>query len=142
MGCAIGMKVMEDVPYIKGLDRRWLGTEPDRRRVRLPEGLRRGHGLERRGGPVPHRRPDAGGGASRATALIQPEGAQAYVIDDAELERVQCLLPRHVEGLMDAEPQAVLHGLPSPDACRSCDDWTAPHRSEGLARNGPQDGGR
>ncbi len=84
LGSAIGMKVMEDVPYIVGLDR-WLGTLDDTAKTYLKDfgaatasngavGLYHVEGIT----------PEA---VQQGRALIEP-GAQTYVIDDAELQRV------------------------------------------------------
>lgn len=84
LGSAIGMKVMEDVPYIIGLDR-WLGTLDDAAKTYLKDfgaatasngavGLYHVEGIT----------PEA---VQQGRALIEP-GARTYVIDDAELQRV------------------------------------------------------
>ena len=67
LGSAIGMKVMEDVPYVKGLDK-WIGNElNDDAKAYLK---------------------DFGAAKEMGESLIA-ENAQVYVIDDAELERVK-----------------------------------------------------
>lgn len=84
LGSAIGMKVMEDVPYIIGLDR-WLGTLDDAAKTYLKDfgaatasngavGLYHVEGIT----------PEA---VQQGRALIEP-GARTYVIDDVELQRV------------------------------------------------------
>ncbi len=86
LGSAIGMKVMEDVPYIYGMEK-WLGNDlNDDACAYLKDfgaatasngavGLYHIHGLT----------PEA---VEQGESLIV-EGAQVYVIDDAELQRVQ-----------------------------------------------------
>ena len=86
LGSAIGMKVMEDVPYIYGMEQ-WLGDElTDAACAYLKDfgaatasngavGLYHIHNLT----------PEA---KAQGETLIA-EGAQVYVIDDAELKRVQ-----------------------------------------------------
>ena len=86
LGSAIGMKVMEDVPYIYGMEQ-WLGDElTDAACAYLKDfgaatasngavGLYHIHNLT----------PEA---KAQGESLIA-EGAQVYVIDDAELKRVQ-----------------------------------------------------
>ena len=86
LGSAIGMKVMEDVPYIYGMEQ-WLGEELDDAACAYLKdfgaatasngavGLYHIHGLT----------PEA---VEQGESLIA-EGAQVYVIDDAELQRVQ-----------------------------------------------------
>ena len=90
LGSAIGMKVMEDVPYIYGLDK-WLGNELDDATCTYLKdfgaatasngavGLYHVHGLT----------PEA---VKFGESLIN-EGAEVYVIDDAELERVKDSYP-------------------------------------------------
>lgn len=84
LGSAIGMKVMEDVPYIVGLDK-WLGGLDENAKTYLKDfgaatasngavGLYHVEGIT----------PEA---VQQGRALLQ-EGAKRYVIDDAELERV------------------------------------------------------
>ncbi len=86
LGSAIGMKVMEDVPYVKGLTK-WIGNElNDDAKAYLKDfgaatasngavGLYHIEGLT----------PEA---VEQGDKLIA-ENAQVYVIDDAELERVK-----------------------------------------------------
>ena len=90
LGSAIGMKVMEEVPYIKGLDK-WLGTE-------LTDGVCAylkdfGAATASNGSVglyhIEKLTPEA---KEQGEALIK-EGAQVYVIDDAELERVKASYP-------------------------------------------------
>ncbi|MDR2655769.1 MAG: aconitase X catalytic domain-containing protein [Oscillospiraceae bacterium] len=90
LGSAIGMKVMEDVPYIKGLDK-WLG-------VRLDQAARdylkdMGAASASNGAVglyhVENLTPEA---KTLGEGLILP-GAKTYVIDDAELERVKAGYP-------------------------------------------------
>lgn len=90
LGSAIGMKVMEDVPYIKGLDR-FLGTE-------LTDGVKAylkdmGAATASNGAVglyhIENLTPEA---KEQGDALIR-EDAKAYVIDDAELKRVKDSYP-------------------------------------------------
>ena len=96
----------------------WLGNELDDDAMRLSEGLRRGHRLQRRGGPVPHRWPHPRGRSSRAETLIR-DGAQVYVIDDAELQPGEGELSRWCGRTPDAKPKLCFMGCPAPDACSS-----------------------
>ncbi len=84
LGSAIGMKVMEDVPYIVGLDK-WLGTLDEGARTYLKDfgaatasngavGLYHVEGIT----------PEA---VEQGRALLR-EDVKTYVVDDAELERV------------------------------------------------------
>ena len=90
LGSAIGMKVMEAVPYIKGLDK-WLGTELDDAAIAYLKDFGAATasngavGLYHIAGLTPEAK-------ELGEALIK-EGAQTYVIDDAELERVKAGYP-------------------------------------------------
>ena len=85
LGSAIGMKVMEDVPYVMGLDK-WLGTElNDSVKTYLKDF---GAATASNGAVglyhIDHLTPEA---VELGGKLIADE-AKVYVIDDAELERV------------------------------------------------------
>ena len=86
LGSAIGMKVMEDVPYIKGLDA-WIGKEltPETRDYLKDMGAATASngavGLYH----VENLTPEAAESGDRLIA----QGAQTYVVDDAELARVK-----------------------------------------------------
>lgn len=85
LGSAIGMKVMEDVPYIVGLDK-WLGTELDDATCTYLKDF--GAATASNGAVglyhIENLTPEA---VEQGKALINPD-AKTYVIDDAELERV------------------------------------------------------
>ena len=85
LGSAIGMKVMEDVPYIVGLDK-WLGTELDDATCTYLKDF--GAATASNGAVglyhIENLTPEA---VEQGKALIN-ENARTYVIDDAELERV------------------------------------------------------
>ncbi len=85
LGSAIGMKVMEDVPYVKGLDK-WIGTElNDATKAYLKDF---GAATASNGAVglyhIENLTPEA---VEMGEDLII-ENAKTYVIDDAELERV------------------------------------------------------
>ena len=86
LGSAIGMKVMEDVPYITGMEK-WLGTELNDENCAYLKDF--GAATASNGAVglyhIDNLTPEA---KELGKALIK-ENAQAYVIDDAELERVQ-----------------------------------------------------
>ncbi len=90
LGSAIGMKVMEDVPYIKGLDA-WIGQElsQDTRDYLKDMGAATASngavGLYH----IENLTPEA---KEQGDALIA-ENAKVYVIDDAELDRVKASYP-------------------------------------------------
>ena len=85
LGSAIGMKVMEDVPYVKGLDK-WIGTELDDKTKAYLKDF--GAATASNGAVglyhIENLTPEA---VEMGEDLII-EGAKNYVIDDAELERV------------------------------------------------------
>lgn len=90
LGSAVGMKVMEDVPYIRGLDK-WLGTELGDENCAYLKDF--GAACASNGAVglyhVENLTPEA---REQGEALIR-EGAKTYVIDDAELDRVKAGYP-------------------------------------------------
>ena len=119
LGSAIGMKVMEEVPYIKGLDK-WLGTE-------LTDGVCAylkdfGAATASNGSVglyhIENLTPEA---KEQGEALIK-EGAQVYVIDDAELERVKESYPIIWKN-KDAKPELCFIGCPHMSV-QQLKDWT------------------
>ena len=86
LGSAIGMKVMEDVPYVVGLDK-WLGTELDDAACTYLKDF--GAATASNGAVglyhIANLTPEA---KELGEALIAP-GAHLYVIDDQELQRIQ-----------------------------------------------------
>ena len=90
LGSAIGMKVMEDVPYVIGLDK-WLGSELDDAACTYLKDFGAATasngavGLYHIDGLTPEAK-------EFGTSLIL-DGAEEYVIDDAELERVKASYP-------------------------------------------------
>ena len=119
LGSAIGMKVMEEVPYIKGLDK-WLGTE-------LTDGVCAylkdfGAATASNGSVglyhIENLTPEA---REQGEALIK-EGAQVYVIDDAELERVKESYPIIWKN-KDAKPELCFIGCPHMSV-QQLKDWT------------------
>ena len=119
LGSAIGMMVMEEVPYIKGLDK-WLGTE-------LTDGVCAylkdfGAATASNGSVglyhIENLTPEA---KEQGEALIK-EGAQVYVIDDAELERVKASYPIIWKN-KDAKPELCFVGCPHMSV-QQLKDWT------------------
>lgn len=86
LGSAIGMKVMEDVPFVTGLDK-WIGTELNDAACAYLKDF--GAATASNGAVglyhIENLTPEA---VESGTALIA-DGAKEYIIDDAELERVQ-----------------------------------------------------
>ncbi len=107
LGSAIGMKVMEDVPYIVGLDQ-WLGTLDDGAKTYLKDfgaatASNGAVGLYHVEGITPE--------AVRLGRELIAEGAQTYVIDDAELQRVYDSYPV-VWKNKNAKPKLCFMGCP------------------------------
>ncbi len=86
LGSAIGMKVMEEVPYVKGLDQ-WIGTELNGTAKAYLKDFGAASASNGAVGlyHIENLTPEA---IEQGDALIA-EGAKTYVIDDAELERVK-----------------------------------------------------
>lgn len=130
LGSAIGMKVMEDVPYVKGLDA-WLGTElTGEARDYLKDF---GAATASNGAVglyhIANLTPEA---AEQGEALIA-EGAQTYVIDDAELERVKNGYPVMWKDTA-AAPKLCFVGCPHL-SLRQLEDWTQ-RLADALAAQG------
>ena len=108
LGSAIGMKVMEDVPYIKGLDK-WLGTSLDDAACTYLKDF--GAATASNGAVglyhIENLTPDA---VEQGEQLIT-EGAKVYVIDDAELQRVYDNYPVIWKN-KDAKPKLCFMGCP------------------------------
>lgn len=108
LGSAIGMKVMEDVPYVIGLDK-WLGTELDDAACTYLKDF--GAATASNGAVglyhIENLTPEA---VELGQSLIK-EDAKTYVIDDAELERVYKNYPI-VWKNKDAKPKLCFMGCP------------------------------
>ena len=108
LGSAIGMKVMEEVPYVKGMEQ-WLGTELTDETCSYLKDF--GAATASNGAVglyhIANLTPEA---KEQGEALIK-EGAQVYVIDDAELERVQAGYPVIWKD-KDAKPELCFVGCP------------------------------
>lgn len=86
LGSAIGMKVMEDVPFVTGMEQ-WLGTElNDENRAYLKDF---GAATASNGAVGLYHIENLTPEAKELGASLVAPGAQVYVIDDAELERVK-----------------------------------------------------
>ncbi len=108
LGSAIGMKVMEAVPFIKGLDK-WLGEELDDHACTYLKDF--GAATASNGAVglyhIENLTPEA---KEQGEALIS-EGANVYVIDDAELQRVYENYPVIWKN-KDAKPKLCFMGCP------------------------------
>lgn len=107
LGSAIGMKVMEDVPYIVGLDQ-WLGSLDDAAKTYLKDfgaatASNGAVGLYHVEGITPE--------AVRQGRELIAENAQVYVVDDEELQRVYDSYPV-VWKNKEAKPKLCFMGCP------------------------------
>ena len=107
-GSAVGMKVLEQVPYVKGLDR-FLGTELNDAACTYLKDF--GAATASNGSVglyhIEHLTPEA---VEQGEALIR-EGAPVYVVDDAEIERVKNSYPCIWKDL-NAAPKLCFLGCP------------------------------
>ena len=130
LGSAIGMKVMEEVPYVKGLDK-WLGSELDEAACSYLKDFGAATasngavGLYHIDGLTPEAR-------ELGESLIA-EGAQVYVIDDEELQRVKDAYPVIWKD-PEAKPQLCFVGCPHL-TFEQLRDWTD-KLGEELRKNG------
>ena len=129
LGSAIGMKVMEDVPYVVGLDQ-WIGNELNDAACAYLKDF--GAATASNGAVglyhIENLTPEA---VELGTALIA-EGAREYVIDDAELERVKNNYPVIWKN-PDAKPKLCFVGCPHL-SLEQLIDWTV-KLEEALKKN-------
>jgi len=108
LGSAIGMKVLEDVPFVRGLDK-WIGTELNDDACAYLKDF--GAATASNGAVglyhIEHLTPEA---VELGDRLVRP-GAKVYVVDDAELARVKASYPV-VWKDKDAEPRLCFMGCP------------------------------
>ncbi len=130
LGSAIGMKVMEEVPYVKGLDK-WLGTELNDEACSYLKDF--GAATASNGAVglyhIDKLTPEA---KEQGEKLIQ-KGAQVYVIDDEELQRVKDSYPVIWKN-PDARPELCFVGCPHMTV-RQMETWCE-QIGENLRRNG------
>ena len=119
LGSAIGMKVMEDVPYVIGLDK-WIGNELNDSACAYLKDF--GAATASNGAVglyhIDNLTPEA---MEQGRALIK-EGAKEYVIDDAELKRVQDNYPVIWKNI-NAKPKLCFVGCPHL-SLQQLKDWT------------------
>ncbi len=118
LGSAIGMKVMEDVPYVVGLDK-WLGTLDEDAKTYLKDF---GAATASNGAVglyhIENITPEA---VEQGESLLVPD-YKTYVIDDAELERVYREYPV-IWKKKDAKPKLCFMGCPHM-SLNQLIDWT------------------
>ena len=130
LGSAIGMKGMEEVPYVKGLDQ-WLGTELNDEACSYLKDF--GAATASNGAVglyhIANLTPEA---REQGEKLIK-DGAQVYVIDDAELQRVKDSYPVIWKN-PDAKPELCFVGCPHMTV-KQMETWCE-QIGEKLRRNG------
>ncbi len=130
LGSAIGMKVMEDVPYIQGLDK-WLGTDLDDAACTYLKDF--GAATASNGAVGLYHIANLTPEAKELGESLIKDDAQVYVIDDTELRRVQDHYPV-VWKNPDAAPKLCFVGCPHM-SLQQLKDWTV-RVEEGLRTSG------
>ena len=132
LGSAIGMKVMEDVPFICGMES-WLGTELNDDNCAYLKDF--GAATASNGAVglyhIEHLTPEA---KELGASLVAP-GAKVYVIDDAELERVKQSYPVMWKN-PNGKPKLCFVGCPHL-SMQQLIDWTVAVE-KGLQESGNQ----
>ncbi len=108
LGSAIGMKVMEDVPYIIGLDK-WIGDELNDAACTYLKDF--GAATASNGAVGLYHIENLTPEAKELGSGLITEDAKEYVIDDAELERVKASYPVIWKN-PDAKPKLCFMGCP------------------------------
>ena len=108
LGSAIGMKVMEDVPYVKGLDK-WIGSELDDAACTYLKDF--GAATASNGAVGLYHIDNLTPEAKELGETLIADDAQVYVIDDAELQRVYDNYPVMWKN-KDAKPKLCFMGCP------------------------------
>ncbi len=119
LGSAIGMKVMEEVPFITGLSQ-WLGTELDDAACTYLKDM--GAATASNGAVGLYHVENLTPEAKEQGAGLVAEGAKIYVIDDAELQRVYDSYPVIWKD-KNAKPKLCFMGCPHM-SLQQLKDWT------------------
>ena len=119
LGSAIGMKVMEDVPYITGMNK-WLGNELTDEVCTYLKDF--GAATASNGAVGLYHIENLTPEAKEQGAGLIAEGAKVYVIDDAELERVKDSYPVMWKDA-SAKPKLCFIGCPHM-SLQQLVDWT------------------
>jgi predicted aconitase len=130
LGSAIGMKVMEDVPYVIGLDK-WLGTELTDAACAYLKDF--GAATASNGAVGLYHIENLTPEAVEMGEKLIAEGAREYIIDDAELERVKNEYPVIWKN-PDAKPKLCFIGCPHL-SLEQLKSWTD-NVCEGLKKSG------
>lgn len=108
LGSAIGMKVMEDVPYVIGLDK-WIGNELNEEACTYLKDF--GAATASNGAVGLYHIDNLTPEAKELGKSLIKENAKEYIIDDAELERVEKSYPVIWKN-KDAKPKLCFLGCP------------------------------
>ena len=119
LGSAIGMKVMEAVPYVYGLDK-WIGDELNDDACTYLKDF--GAATASNGAVGLYHIDNLTPEAKELGDKLIAEGAQVYVIDDAELERVKANYPVMWKNA-EAKPKLCFMGCPHM-TLKQLKDWT------------------
>ena len=119
LGSAIGMKVMEAVPYIRGLDK-WIGTELNEEACTYLKDM--GAATASNGAVGLYHVENLTPEAVELGESLLAENPQVYVIDDAELQRVYDSYPV-VWKNPEAKPKLCFMGCPQM-SLQQLKDWT------------------
>ena len=119
LGSAIGMKVMEDVPYITGMEA-WLGTELNDENCAYLKDF--GAATASNGAVGLYHIENLTPEAKEMGESLIAENAQEYIIDDAELERVKNNYPVMWKN-PNAKPKLCFVGCPHL-SMQQLIDWT------------------
>lgn len=119
LGSAIGMKVMEEVPFIVGMEK-WLGTELTDSVCAYLKDF--GAATASNGAVGLYHIENLTPEAKELGAGLVAEGARVYIIDDAELERVKANYPVMWKN-PDAKPKLCFVGCPHM-SLQQLKDWT------------------
>ena len=119
LGSAIGMKVMEEVPYVVGLDK-WIGTELDDSACTYLKDF--GAATASNGAVGLYHIDKLTPEAKDQGMTLLKENVKTYVIDDAELERVYREYPVIWKNI-DAKPKLCFMGCPHM-SLQQLKDWT------------------
>ena len=130
LGSAIGMKVMEDVPYVVGLDK-WIGNELNDSACAYLKDF--GAATASNGAVGLYHIENLTSEAVELGESLIAEGAQEYIIDDAELERVQKNYPVIWKN-PNAKPKLCFVGCPHL-SLEQLKDWTV-NIETALKQNG------
>lgn len=119
LGSAIGMKVMEDVPFVKGLDK-WLGTELTDKACTYLKDF--GAATASNGAVGLYHIENLTPEAKQFGEKLLAKDVKEYVIDDAELERVKESYPVIWKD-KNAKPKLCFMGCPHM-SLQQLKDWT------------------